>query len=119
MVHLQPTPAPETERKPYAEAVARLASIRHALRLVDTFGAGPSPDLDCGGRIAAAWDEAGEVRRGLFDRRSSATVQATAAGLEALMIEHRVGREPHAEASRAMVDQIRRELEEVSRIVLR
>ena len=119
MLHLQPIPQLDNEPKPYAEAVARLASIRHALRLVDDFGGGPASDPAGDDQVAAAWDEAGNVRRGLFDRRSSATVSATAAGLEALMAEHRHGRTPHEEASRTMVEEIRRELEDISRIVLR
>lgn len=119
MLHLQPIPQLDNEPKPYAEAVARLASIRHALRLVDDFGGGPASDPAGDDRVAAAWDEASNVRRSLFDRRSSAAVSATAAGLEALMAEHRQGRTPHEEASRTMVEEIRRELAEVSRIVLR
>ena len=119
MLHLQPIPQLDHEPKPYAEAVARLASIRHALRLVDDFGGGPASDPAGDERIAAAFDDASPVHRTLFDRRSSATVSATAAGLEALMAEHRLGRAPHAEASRTMVEEIRRELAEVSRIVLR
>ena len=119
MLHLQPIPQLDNEPKPYAEAVARLASIRHALRLVDDFGGGPASDPNSDDRVAAAFDEASPVHRSLFDRRSSATVSATAAGLEALMAEHRQGRAPHQEASRIMVEEIRRELEDVSRIVLR
>ena len=121
MLHLQSTPAPDRDCKPYAEAVSRLASIRHALRLVDDFGGGPASDPDPDGdeRIAAAWDEAGDARRRLFDRRSAAAVNATATGLEALLAEHGQGREPHHEASRNMVEEIRRELAEMSRIVQR
>lgn len=121
MLHLQPTPASDQDCKPYAEAVSRLASIRHALRLVDDFGGGPASDPDPDGdeRIAAAWDEAGNARRRLFDRRSAAAVNATAAGLEALLDEHGEGRAPHQEASRNMVEEIRRELMEMSRIVQR
>ena len=119
MLHLQPVPAPDRERKPYAEAVSRLASIRHALRLVDDYGGGPASDPEGDERIAATWDEAGDSRRRLFDRRSAAAVNATAAGLEALLAEHGQGREPHQEASRTMVEEIRRELAEVSRIVQR
>lgn len=124
MLHLQPAPAPDHEAKPYDEAVSRLASIRHALRLVDGFGGGPASDPNTGDpgtdeRVAAAWDEAGEVRRSLFERRSAASVAAAAAGLDALMGEHRSGRQPNEEASRAMVEEIRRELAELAQIILR
>jgi hypothetical protein len=108
---------PESEARPvaYAEAVSRLASIRHALRLVDPFGGGPASDDES---IAATWNDSGEAKQRLFDRRSERLVGATAAGLEALLIERQGGREPHQEATQAMVDQIRRELSSVAGIVL-
>ena len=59
MLHLVPDFASQPRPEPYAEAVSRLASIRHALRLVDDHGGGPAPDLDWDSEIAAAWDEAG------------------------------------------------------------
>ena len=117
MLHLQPAIAPESDRKPYAEAVSRLASIRHALRLVDDFGGGPASDDDA--LLADSWDDAGKARQRLFDRKSAMTVQATAAGLEALLGERGEGREPHQEAGRVLVEEIRRELEEVSRSLFR
>jgi hypothetical protein len=116
MLHLQPVPATESPSQPYAEAVARLASVRHALRLVDPFGGGPASDDD--GPIAAAWDEAGEQRRRRFDMRSERLVGATAAGVEALLEQRQAGREPNDEASRELIDQIRRELASVSRLIL-
>lgn len=119
MLHLQPLTVPEPDFEPYAEAVSRLAGIRHALRLVDDHGGGPAPDVDSDDRIAAQWSGSGEGRRRLFDRRSAATVNATSAGIQALLAERGEGREPHHEASRTMVEEIRRELEEVARIVLR
>ncbi len=39
---------------PYAEAVARLASIRNALRRVDPFGGGPASDPEADNDLAAA-----------------------------------------------------------------
>ena len=115
MLHL--VAQPETESSVYAEAVARLASVRHALRLVDGgFGAGPSDDHD--GEIAAAWPVAGEAKQRWFDRRSASLVGSAAAGIEALLSERQQGREPHREASRTLVDEIRRELSEVAGIVL-
>lgn len=115
MLHLIPDPAPASEPGPYAEAVERLAGIRHALRLVDPHGGGPaSDDLD----VAAAWDEADEAKRRAFDARSEKMVSAAAAGLEALVAIHQQGATPNAEASREMVEQIRRELAAVSRLIL-
>jgi hypothetical protein len=111
MLNLLPQPRPLA----YAEAVSRLASVRHALRLVDGgLAAGP----ECDGDIAEAWDDAGEARQRSFDKRSERLVGATAAGVEALLSEREQGREPHPLASEALVEQIRRELREVAGIVL-
>ena len=118
MLHLVPVSAPQPRPEPYAEAVARLASIRHALRLVDPHGGGPASDLGLDEAIAAAWDEADEAKRRRFNARSSQIVSATAAGVEALLNQRQGARAPHAEASRELVEQIRRELAEVARVVL-
>lgn len=118
MLHLKPVPATESQPQPYAEAVARLASVRHALRLVDGgFAAGPEGDRD--EAVAAGWESADEAKRRAFDKRSSRLVGATAAGVEALLHERQNGREPHEEASQALVEQIRRELAEVARHIFR
>ena len=118
MLHLFPDPAPDSRPQAYSEAVSRLASVRQALRLVDPLSAGPSPDLDDDLAIAAAWQGAGDARRRLFGNRSAQLVGATAAGVEALLDERQRGHEPHAEASKALVDQIRDELETVSSLIL-
>ena len=119
MLHLAPHPANNSRPKSYSEAVSRLASVRQALRLVDPFGGGPASDLDEDADIAAAWDDSTESKRRLFGSRSAQLVGATAAGVEALLDERQLGREPHAAASKALVDQIRRELSEVSGVILR
>src|SRR4051794_13493810 len=114
----RPTPELRTDPSPpaYAEAVSRLAGVRHALRLVDDgFADGPQDD----DAIAAAWDRAGAARQRLFDRRSGKLVGAVSAGVEALMIEQQEGREPHEAAAQALVDQIRRELQGLAGLVAR
>lgn len=116
MLHLIPQQEPEARPEAYAEAVSRLASVRHALRLVDGgFSNGP---VDDDGRLASAWEDAGEAKQRCFDRRSARLVGATAAGIEAILGQRNEGREPHRAASRALVDQIRSELREVAGIVL-
>ena len=114
MLHLVPTPESEPASRPYAEAVSRLASVRHALRLVDGFGGGPASDME-DEAIAAAWDQADEAKRRSFDRRSARLVRSTAAGVEALLDQREQGRPPNEEAGRALVEQIRRELADVAR----
>ena len=118
MLHLAPQTTPHESPLPYAEAVSRLASVRHALRLVEPFGAGPSSDVTDDESLAAAWDSAGEAKQRLFERRSARMIDAASAGIESLLIESREGREPHAEASQALVNEIRRELREVAGIVI-
>jgi hypothetical protein len=118
MLHLLPDSTPDSRPNTYSEAVSRLASVRHALRLVDPFGAGPASDFHDGQAVAAAWEQAGEAQRRLFGNRSAQLVGATAAGVEALLDERQRGREPHVEASKALVDQIQRELAKVSDLIL-
>ena len=119
MLHLLAENHPERLPQAYAEAVSRLASIRHALRLVNTLGDGPSPDLpENDESLASAWEEASDARRRVFDQRSAKLVGATAAGLEALVVARGGGGRPNPEASKFLVDQIRRELADVARVVL-
>jgi hypothetical protein len=118
MLNLVPQPSPEPRPETYAEAVSRLASVRHALRLVDPFAGGPASDPDGDYAIANAWDEAPAAKQRWFDKRSAQLVGATAAGVEALLEQRQSGNEPHAEASQALVEQIRRELAQVSRVIL-
>jgi hypothetical protein len=114
MLHLVPTPESEPASRPYAEAVSRLASVRHALRLVNGLGSGPASDIE-DQTIAAAWDQADAVKRRSFERHSERLVSSAAAGVEALLVEREQGRVPNEEASRALVEQIRRELADVAR----
>lgn len=118
MLHLLAEQHPEPRPQPYAEAVARLASIRHALRLVEPFGAGPASDCDRDEAIACRWDDASEPRRRWFDKRGEKLVSATADGVEALLEQHKAGRTPHQAAAQELVDQIRRELAQVADVIL-
>ena len=116
MLNLVPQHEPEVGPA-YAEAVSRLASVRHALRLVDGgFSEGPQDDLD--ERVAAAWPEAGEARHRCFDRRSARLVGMAATGIEALLSQRQKNREPHRLASETLVAEISRELRDVDVIVL-
>ena len=115
MQHRLAESASQPVAQAHTELLSRLACIRHALRLVDPHGGGPAPDPEGDEAIAAAWDCADETRRRRLDMRSSQLVGATAAGIQALMTE---GGEPNVEASAALVEQIRRELQDVARIIL-
>src|ERR1700741_1392886 len=105
MLHLLAQNEPETPSA-YAEAVSRLASVRHALRLVDGgFSNGPEGDL--AGDIAPAWSSASEAKQRWFDRRSARLVGAAAAGIEALLSQRHEGCEPNAAAGEALAEEIR------------
>ena len=116
MLNLVPQHEPEVGPA-YTEAVSRLASVRHALRLVDGgLFDGPQDDLD--DQVAAAWPQAGEARHRCFDRRSARLVGLAAIGIEALLGQRQKNREPHRAASETLVNEIRRELRDVAGIVL-
>ena len=90
MAHVS-RPAPEEGS--YGDAVARLAGIRRALSRADAAGAGPASDLDA---------------------RSDQVVGASVAGLNALAAVR-----GDSAASRELIERIRRELAEISNLVLR
>ena len=74
----------ETASGPYAEAVARLSSIRQALACVEHFSGDTPSETMAEARLAAAWPVAGAARQRCFEARSSRTAAAAAAGLEAI-----------------------------------
>lgn len=114
MHHPLPKSTPSPVPQAHTEVLSRLACVRHVLRLVDPHGGGPAPDLETDEAIATAWNLADETKRRRFDTRSGQLVGATAAGIEALMKQDR----PNIEASAALVEQIRRELRDVARVIL-
>ena len=117
MLHLLPHTEPEARSPAYAEAVSRLASVRHALRLVDGgYSGGPEGDHD--EAVAAAWGRVGEAKQRRFDKRAERLVGTAAVGIEALISQRHEGREPHQAASQALVAEIRRELQDVAGIIL-
>jgi hypothetical protein len=116
MLHFVPLAAESSQS--YAEAAARLASIRRALRLVDPYGGGPAPDLADDEGFTLAWATAGEAKQRCFDSRSGRTAGAVAAGIEALLAEREARRTPSEAASRKIAEEIRVGLEDVSRLML-
>lgn len=117
MLHIVPVPQIDEPPMPYAEALARLASIRHALRLVDPFGGGPASDPWDDEEIATAWTGASKAKTRCFDGRTERTASAAAAGLEALLGEQSAGRDPNEAASSQLAEEIRLGLEDVSRLM--
>ena len=87
MIHFIPDSAAtaidfaEAASGPYAEAVARLSSIRQALACVEHFsGEQPSQSM-AEAKLAAAWPVAGPARQRCYVARSGRAAAAAAAGL--------------------------------------
>ena len=114
MLHLSPLAEPDESPLP-AEALARLAGIRHALRLVDPFGGGPASDPSNDEDIAVAWAGASKASNRRVDECTVRTAGAAAAGIDALLVARASGLEPNEAASQELADEIRRGLEEISR----
>jgi hypothetical protein len=105
MIHLLPVPeVPEADAN--AEALARIAGLRRALRLVDPFGGGPASDID-EDVDPACWAAASEGVKRCFDRRSERTIAGAAAGLEAVLAERGIGHEPHRASLELLAREIR------------
>ena len=108
MIHFIPD-SPETAQEmpgPYAEAVARLASIRQALACVEQFAGDQPSETMAEARLAAGWPQASPGKQRVYDARSARAAAAAAAGLEALAALHEGGKVPHAQA----LERLKREL---------
>ena len=121
MIHFLPDSPAETQPAPYAEAVARLASIRKALRLVEKFeGDRLSPieaPSDVEERIAAAWPTAREATRRCFTARSERTANAAAAGLEVLLSQRVEAGTPNPSSVDQLADTIRGGIVDLERLL--
>ena len=113
MLHLATAADPDEPLLP-AAALAKLAGIRHALRLVDPFGGGPASDPSNDDEIAAAWAGESKASGRLFDDSAARTSGAAAAGLDALLAARAAGDEPNEAASQRLAAEIRAGLEDVS-----
>ena len=113
MIHFIPE-SPETAQEmpaaealgPYAEAVARLASIRQALVCVEQYAGGEVSDSMAEAKLAAGWPNASPAKRRVYDARSARIAAAAAAGLELIANSQEAGNEPHP----AAVERLKREL---------
>ena len=115
MLHLAPVPHFDGDRNDSRETMAKLAGIRHALRLVDPFGGGPASDISSDDEIAAAWTGASKASTRRFDECTVRTAGAAAAGIDALLAARASGRQPNEAAARRLAEEIRIGLEDVSR----
>ena len=108
MIHFIPESADTATELPgpYAEAVARLASIRQALACVEQFAGDEPSDSMAEAKLAAAFPGASPAKQRVYAARSAKIAAAAAAGLEALAKLHEGGKEAHAQA----VERLKREL---------
>ncbi|GLR47293.1 hypothetical protein [Sphingomonas astaxanthinifaciens] len=107
MIHFQPEQPAETA--PYAEAVARLRSVRQALALVEMFEGRPRRDP-----ATIAFEELlplapAPVQR-CVDGRSIRAAGAAAAGIEALLGAESAGETPNPAALDVLGESLRRDL---------
>ena len=123
MIHFLPESPATDAPAPYAEAVARLASIRQALRLVEQFEGEPKgPAIDTGDgdeRIAAAWPTAKAATRRCFTARSERTAGAAAAGLEVLLSQRVDGGDPSPASVEQLAEAIRGGIDDLERLLTR
>jgi hypothetical protein len=117
MIHFIPE-SPETAQEmqasealagaagPYAEAVARLASIRQALACIEQYAGNEPSDSMAEAKLAAGWPNASPAKQRVYDARSAKLAAAAAAGLEMIASQQELGNEPHAVA----VERLKREL---------
>jgi hypothetical protein len=91
---------------PYAEAVARLASIRQALACVEQFSGKEVSDSMAEAKLAAGWPNASPAKQRVYDARSAKIAAAAATGLEMIANSQEAGNEPNP----AAIERLKREL---------
>ena len=118
MIHLLPIAAADEAGAPYADAVARLASIRHARRRVDPWGGGPADDI-AESELGAFWERGNDAGRRCFATRSERTIGAAAAGIETMVAVKECGREAHPDAIDELAEAIRAGLDDLADLLRR
>ena len=114
MIHFVPDSGARELQAPYAEAVARLAGLRQALRLVETMaGMEESPAANENGVARIE----GESRTAWFDAHSARAVAGSAAGLEAIAQLNADGGQPNPAAAERLALDIRLRLEELGAVL--
>ena len=116
MLHLVPEFAPDFEPRIHPEPVARLASLRNVLRVVDEFGGGPASDFEDNDELTARWESAGEAARRCFDRRSAEMLAVATAGFELISDHQKDGIETHPAAKQVIADELRSGFERLQKL---
>ncbi len=117
MQHVTPENPSAAPQEGSPEAAARLASIRHALRLVEPFAGGPASDPEDEERIVDAWNRASDAQKRCFALRSERTVCAATAGLEALLAAREECEEVSPDAARVIAGELRSSLADLTTLM--
>ena len=98
MIHFIPESPAREIPAPYAEAVARLASIRQALACVEQLGGKDVSHRDSEARLALGFPGSSPPVQRCFEVRSERVAKVAAAGLEAIARGQDHGNPPHPAA---------------------
>ena len=116
MIHFIPeSPAAEVPG-PYAEAIARLVSIRQALACVEQVAGKPESHRDSEARLSLGFPGATPAVQRCFDSRSARVASAAAAGLEAIAAHQDRGIVPHPDAIARLEDELTSGLESIDQL---
>jgi hypothetical protein len=119
MIHFVPESPAAPHPQPYNEAVARLASIRNALRLVEPGSHETWQDSDEDQRLEGLWSSASEATRRCFAAASERTIDSATAGLEAVLGGKSRGDEINPVAVQKVADRLRDGLQELEALLVR
>ena len=119
MIHFLPESPANSLPAPYNDAVARLASIRNALRLVEPGSRETWQDADEDSRFESLWSGANDATRRCFDAASERTIDAATASLEAVLGGKSRGDEINPAAIQKVADRLREGLGELEALLVR
>jgi hypothetical protein len=119
MIHFVPESPAGQQPQPYHDAVARLASIRGALRLVEPGCSDTARSSDQDQRFEGLWGSASDAARRCFAAASERTIDSATAGLEAVLAGKSRGDEINPAAVQKVADQLRDGLRELEALLAR
>jgi hypothetical protein len=118
MIHFAPESPAGLQPQPYHDAVARLASIRGALRLVEPRGDETVRSSDEDQRFEGLWSGASDAARRCFAASSERTIDSATAGLEAVLTGKSRGDDINPVAVQKVADRLREGLRELEALLV-
>ena len=116
MIHFIPESPADAMPAPYAEAVARLASIRQALACVESVAGKPISDRDSEARLALAFPGAPATVQRCFADRSARVAGGAAAGLQLVAKHHDDGTVVNPAAMDRLALELQRGLDDLDQL---